>query len=621
MNETAPAHPRHSHRPSITTVITLGFGALIVVAVGLVLFLGYLSGMRNALELTIEKTTLMVESVSDQLVQHLNSAQSQIEYLAHLVKLGSLNVNDERKVLALMTASSAAAPQVEAILYVGLDGRKLWVAPRLGKPEAIIDRWQEGEPLEAWMQQLGEEHATIWGVPIFSPDNREVYLNVRTPVYVGDRPVGLFVAAVTVGALSRYMAKLSGERGVAFILAGKGRLIAHPDIESAIENRTVDDPLPTPRQVGDWVLHRAWTPGEFEESVEENAAIAKGFRLRTTYADGLGHAVVFRHVHGYDEDGWIVGSHFRLDDFAAAFDRLRNAVLAGIGVLIIAIGAATVMGRQISRPVLRLAAAAQILRKGGLEGASEAPSSRLRETAQAARAFNAMVEGLRERDLIRSTFGRFVPEKVVEDLLKQKGELPAETRLASIFFSDIEGFSTISEKLSPAELLAILNDYFTLVAAPIERLGGVVIQYQGDAVVASFNLPVHDSEHAKNAVTAALEVLERLKEQTFGPEGHRLNTRIGINTGVVVGGPVGTAGRQTYSIHGDEVNVAARIEELNKMYGTRILVAESTMELCGNDFPFEAMGKVPIRGRTQAVRLFTVPTASRAGEREEAVES
>ena len=135
--------------------------------------------------------------------------------------------------------------------------------------------------------------------------------------------------------------------------------------------------------------------------------------------------------------------------------------------------------------------------------------------------------------------------------------------------------------MSPEALIALLNEYFSALMEPIERYGGVVHQFQGDAILATFNLPVTDPDHAANAVRTALAIQALVAARTFG-EGISLPTRVGINTGHIVGGTVGSAGRLGFTVHGDDVNVAARLEQLNKRYGTRILVSQTTAELAGN---------------------------------------
>ncbi len=216
----------------------------------------------------------------------------------------------------------------------------------------------------------------------------------------------------------------------------------------------------------------------------------------------------------------------------------------------------------------------------------------------------SVVDSSTARDL-----SRFVPSEVVRRVKSSEERVEAgqgEVGQATILFTDIESFTTISEALSPEQLIATLNEYFSVVVEPIERCGGVINQFQGDAILATFNLPEKNPDHAANAVQAALEIQDVLKARTFG-ENITLNCRVGINTGTCVGGLVGTGNRLSYTVHGDDVNLAARLEQLNKEYGTRIIVSEATAELAGWErFAFERIGEVQVRGRKTATVIYTV---------------
>ncbi|MFT5739424.1 MAG: adenylate cyclase [Planctomycetota bacterium] len=216
----------------------------------------------------------------------------------------------------------------------------------------------------------------------------------------------------------------------------------------------------------------------------------------------------------------------------------------------------------------------------------------------------SVIEGSAARDL-----SRFVPEEIAQRVTQSeegattgKGEVSEST----IMFTDIEGFTSISERLSPEQLIDALNRYFTLVAEPIAEFGGVISQFQGDAVLATFNVPKPDPAHASNAVKAALGIQEVLSGKEFG-DGVSFNTRIGINSGKVVGGLVGSGSRVAYTVHGDNVNLTARLEQLNKDYGTRIIVSESTVNsIPRGEFIFKLLDEVSVRGLNRPVKIFTI---------------
>jgi class 3 adenylate cyclase len=263
------------------------------------------------------------------------------------------------------------------------------------------------------------------------------------------------------------------------------------------------------------------------------------------------------------------------------------------------------IARSFLRPLNVLSAAMAKVAGGTLD--IRVPVTSNDEIGKVTGQFNTMVEGLRERERIRETFGRYVDESVASAVLQHgKDASSGEIREATILFTDIAGFTTIAEYLAPHELVAALNEYLETVLAPIRAHGGVVNTFIGDGLFASFNMPLPCADHPCAAVRAAIDIQLAVGERTFGDFGVALATRIGISTGPVIGGSVGAGQRMSYTLLGDTVNLAARLEELNKHHGTRILVSQSTSEACGDLFAFDALGRVPVRGRSEPIAIFSV---------------
>ena len=204
---------------------------------------------------------------------------------------------------------------------------------------------------------------------------------------------------------------------------------------------------------------------------------------------------------------------------------------------------------------------------------------------------------------------RFVPNEVVTQIKASDRAAAAgqgETSVATVLFLDIEGFTALSENLSPDTVVRTLNEFYEAAARPIEQHNGVINQFQGDAIVATFNAPRPNTMHAASAVTAAAEIVAMCGSRSFG-EGARLSIRVGINTGPMVCGLIGTPDHLVYTVIGDEVNLASRLETLNKEFGTRIIVSDSTRQAAGPDaFAFEAIGEVNVRGRTMSTPVYTL---------------
>jgi class 3 adenylate cyclase len=214
----------------------------------------------------------------------------------------------------------------------------------------------------------------------------------------------------------------------------------------------------------------------------------------------------------------------------------------------------------------------------------------------------ACLEKKRLRETVVRQLGKYVPESVAASIIRDQGILEPKRTTATVLFSDIENFTSIAESMPPEQVFQMLNEYFPAIVEPIIQHGGVVNQFQGDALLVTFNVPVEDPQHADNAVKAASAIQQIAADKAFG--GVPLKTRIGINTGEVIAGNVGAGTRHNYTVHGDAVNSAARLEQLNKEYGTYTIVSDSTVELLEGTYPLEAIGDVPIRGKREGMRIF-----------------
>lgn len=218
----------------------------------------------------------------------------------------------------------------------------------------------------------------------------------------------------------------------------------------------------------------------------------------------------------------------------------------------------------------------------------------------------AVTDEIAARDL-----SRFVSPEIANRITHAEQQIKpgdGDAVIATVMFTDIEGFSSISETLTPKELVTMLNEYFTETNAVISRFGGVITQFHGDAMLITFNAVTPDADHALNAVRTALAIQEIAESRVYG-FGQKLKTRCGLNTGEIVIGAIGSENRLTFTVHGDNVNIAARLENMNKQYGSYILATETTVRACGNhaDIPeWISRGEVTVRGRQTATPVFGI---------------
>ncbi len=224
----------------------------------------------------------------------------------------------------------------------------------------------------------------------------------------------------------------------------------------------------------------------------------------------------------------------------------------------------------------------------------------------------------REKATIRNAFGRYLPEKVVDQLIANPGllKLGGEVRFLSVMFTDVAGFTTLSEKLTPVELVALLNEYLTAMTDIISKYDGIIDKYEGDAIMAEFGAPLPDEDHALKACCAALEMQEKLVEMRvkWRKEGRpELFMRAGINSGEVVLGNMGSDSVFDYTVMGDNVNLASRLEGANKEYGTDIMCTEWTFDLVKDQIIGRELDLIRVKGKEKPVKVFNVMARKSTG--------
>jgi adenylate cyclase len=335
-----------------------------------------------------------------------------------------------------------------------------------------------------------------------------------------------------------------------------------------------------------------------------------------------GHAAYFsplgnrQEVAGFAplaEQNWHVAVATSEDVYSQPIRQLfRNALNSAAFVGVIFAVLAFLLARTFTRPLKALTESAVAVENGDLEHARVQVMTQ-DELGAFAQTFNAMVEGIKARQRERDIFGRVVSPEVREKLLTGEIKLGGENLRVSVLFSDIRGFSSISEKLSPNDVVMLLNDYLTEMTEAVRPWGGYVNNFIGDAMVVVFGAPEAQAGNELNAIRAALAMKERLaalnrRRHDMGDP--PIETGIGISTGKVVAGQIGSLERFMYTVIGDAVNVAARLESLTKKFdGNPILVNAMTCEAClreESNIRFVDQGMQRLKGREELVHVFAV---------------
>jgi adenylate cyclase len=212
---------------------------------------------------------------------------------------------------------------------------------------------------------------------------------------------------------------------------------------------------------------------------------------------------------------------------------------------------------------------------------------------------------------MKRLFGQFVSKDVYERLVAnpELARLGGQRRQMTVLFSDIRGFTTVSERGEPEEIVAILNEYFTRMVDIVFAHKGTLDKFVGDMVMALFGAPLDDKDHAEHAVDAALAMireLNRLNEKWAAEGRPALDIGIGISTGPMIAGNIGSEAIMSYTVIGDAVNLGSRLESLNKQYGTRIIISEATRGALPDRYVFRPLGEVVVKGKTKPVSIYEV---------------
>ncbi len=323
----------------------------------------------------------------------------------------------------------------------------------------------------------------------------------------------------------------------------------------------------------------------------------------------IGEAVAF------DLPGGRRGSLAVTSSLTQALARLRHiqATIAWVtvGVMIVAVIAFRYVSNLIARPVSLLVEGSRRIAKGEFE--KPIAVTRQDELGELAISFNEMAAGLQQRDLVKSTFGKFVDPKVVEGFLANPDLLMpgGEKRVQTMMFSDLANFTSLSEKLPPDKLVALLNGHLGDAADIVTDTRGIVDKFIGDAVVAFWGPPItSESGHAGLACRAALRITQSVRRprRRMRPSGHApLCVRVGVATGEVLVGIIGSANKYNYTVMGDTTNLGSRLEGLNKIYGTSVLVtARTAHEASSAVFHERESTRVRVIGREEPVELHEV---------------
>ncbi len=608
-------------RLRLSATLTLGFLVLLVAALFGSLWVSLSTGQKNTFDLLRAQATITVEVVIGLVEEYLDDAQEQAEFLARAIADGDVDPWDDARLSDIMLGSLAAGEQISGIVFVRPDFSVLRVGRQSGDFVFLPGDWKERGEIHDAMTDYAALTGRNWRTITLPEPFGTPHVVLAEPVVRDEALLGLVFSIVSISSLSRFLDEADRANGThSFILYGRDRVLAHPSLAGGFRGVSKEKPLPALTEVNDVILSSIWQP-----SVDDMPELLAGSGIEGHVVRGRDehYIYLFQTLDRFGEPPWIIGTYFRESELS---DYLGDLVLSGVvGLAILVVGSlgCLFLARAIARPIARVEEAAGSIRRLDVGEASPLPGSVFRELDNVAQAWNAMLAGLR-------WFETYVPRTLVLRLM-QMGEdgLRSEQRQVTVLFTDIAGFTGLSAQQTPVELARFLNEHFTALGAEIEAEEGTIDKYIGDSVMAFWGAPADQPEHALRACRAALAIAGRLAVVNRArPAGAPpVRVRIGIHSGPAIVGNIGAPGRVNYTLIGDTVNVAQRLEGLAKEVPreelpadaavTILISADTAAELAGR-FPLASLGLRTLRGRDEPLEVFRLleadPDAGTAGK-------
>jgi class 3 adenylate cyclase len=607
--------PRRRTGFTLTQTLLIGFGSLTVLSVLAVLALGIWAALRNTADFVRDRGALSVELLTAQIVEHLQPTEDAVGQLADLIAQGRIDIERPTEIAAMVRGVLASAPQLRNFGFVSREAR-VTGGMRTAQGIVLLDSEQVVDPIiRAAVREMSGSERAEWLGPVWREQFGGAVLIYRKPVRRDGVFLGAVVALVHIRDLSAFVERAGRQLGGnAFVLVQRRQVLAHRNL---VHGHGGSDEAPIPRidRINDPVLARVWDVAAMREPPVRVPPPLINHNLRVGNDT---HFIVYRELHRFGPHPWQVGVHVGFDAIAAETRRLVLSGVAGLAALALALFSAMLIGRRIARPVGRIADAARLIGEMRVAEVKPLPGSRIRELNDQSGAFNTMVRGLR-------WFEAYVPKTLVRHILAggDDATVSSDNRHLTVMFTDIVGFSGWAEGRPAAEVAAFLNRHFGLVAACIEAEGGTIDKFIGDAVMAFWGAPQKQKNRAERACRAALAMRAALAEDNRervrrgeAPVG----IRVGIHSGEATVGNIGSPDRLNYTVIGDMVNVANRLEQLAKTLlpprpdTASVLISEATLADLGPGFRTRPLGQQPIRGRAETLAVFELVAGPAAGD-------
>lgn len=577
-----------------------------LIATATVLWISLSVSTTNTVDLLNDRIVLILDGIESEVRDKLDTASALVDGVAKEMETSHIRAASPDEILDTLTVVLATAPELEVLLYWDRDLTRRGVYRGPNGQYFRVEPKKEADPVLLYrLTGVPADGAHVWGEPVV--EGGVTFLNAVAKVNSSSSDVAYVGAAVSLDQFSKLVAEI-GENydATAFILYGEHRVLAHRDMAGEPGAPPKHGMIPIEESSDPVVANlKNAEPVSFMKIARE-----KGVEVERVDNDDTRYIVFFRWVLDYGITPLAIGAYYKQAQLGEAMQRLMMSGIAGIGVLLVAVLAAIIIGGYVARPVRRLAESASAIARLEMGTAPRPHGSAIAELDDQARAFNVMLDGLK-------VFETYVPRQLVQRLIALGSEksVASETRDVTVMFTDIASFTMIAERMGAEETAAFLNRHFGMLADCIVAENGSIDKYIGDAVMAFWGAPDRLDDHAARAVATARRIAATITadNQRRAKKGLKpVRMRIGLHSGKAVVGNIGAPGRVNYTIVGDTVNVAQRIESLgHKLDGgddVTVLMSAETAALAGVGADGENVGDHRLAGVPEPVAIVRLHT-------------
>lgn len=571
--------------------------AVPLLSIGSLIAIQWWSASRSTEDLLRRNGELMLDVVETAIAARVGAAEQLVTAMASRQQEVGYSTGSDHAIRSLRWAASSAAPHISSVAILQADTTEVRIAAASGDGELRVAEHGDAPRYVQLVEKLrtrGEAH--MMRSPATAETAEPTHLEVWRAVWMDGQYRGAWGAAIPVGVLETALGRVGRELGgTAFVDTVSGQLLAGRPLGPGAAAGGGDEE--TALTAGASVVRETVGPMPRGEGA--------GVRHFRTAAGGSEYVTVVRSARLVEGEPWRIGLSLDADMLDRHADRNTTIALAGGVILLLSITAGLWLSRTIASPLATWGRSVRRIAELEFDEMPEAPRNRVRELDDVARSFNTLVQGLR-------TFETYVPRKLVRQLLRHGGRsvVSAEREL-TVMFTDIVGFTSLSEGRSPAGTAEMLNEVFSILGRSVERFDGTIDKYIGDALLAFWGAPEELQNTPEKACLAALEIARRLEwynrdRRERGEQPIRL--RIGIHHGPVVVGNIGAPGRVDYTIIGDTVNACQRIEALAADVISRddvtVLVSETVVSGLPASVGHLEVGTASLRGRRLPLKVY-----------------